>query len=148
VRFVAESGYRPERGARFLDHWDGSRPPEWLLEEPVAYVSLRDARAYAAWAGKRLPTEWEWQRAAEAHGAAFARGKVWEWTESERSDGRTRFVMLRGGSAYRAEGSGWYFPGGPQPIETHAKFLLMWEGLDRCESIGFRCVASAEQAET
>jgi len=56
--------------------------------------------------------------------------------------------MLRGGSAYRAEGSGWYFPGGPQPIETHAKFLLMWEGLDRCESIGFRCVASAEQAET
>lgn len=66
-------------------------------------------------------------------------GNVWEWTESEHSDGRTRFAMLRGGSYYRAEGSHWYFDGGPQPCDVTAKMLLMWPGLDRCATIGFRC---------
>ena len=58
----------------------------------MVYVDLEDARAYAAWAGKRLPTEWEWQRAAEGHGQAFDHSEVFEWTESERDDGHTRFV--------------------------------------------------------
>jgi len=140
ARFVSATGYTPERTDRFLAHWPNGRCPEELLDDPVVYVDIDDARAYAAWAGRRLPTEWEWQAAAEEHGAAFARGSVWEWTESRRDDGHTRFVMLRGGSAYRAEGSIWYFPGGEQPIETHAKFLLMHPGLDRCATIGFRCV--------
>ncbi len=105
------------------------------------YVDLADARAYAEWAGRRLPTEWEWQRAAEAHGDAFRRNQVLEWTESERDDGHTRFVMLRGGTRWKAEGSIWYFPTGPQAIESHAKFLLMDAGLDRSATIGFRCVA-------
>jgi hypothetical protein len=64
---------------------------------------------------------------------------VWEWTESERSDGRTRFCLLKGGSFYTARGSGWYFDGGPRPNAYSAKFLLMWPGLDRCATIGFRC---------
>jgi len=67
-------------------------------------------------------------------------GNVWEWTESERDDGHTRFCILRGGSWFKAEGSGWYVPGGPQPCTSHAKFLLLWPGLDRCSTIGFRCV--------
>ena len=65
---------------------------------------------------------------------------MWEWTESERDDGHTRFVMLRGGSDYVPTGSGWYFPSGPQPITSHAKFLRLWPGLDRCATVGFRCV--------
>ena len=32
---------------------------------------------------------------------------------------------------------------GPQPLNAHAKFLLMWPGLDRCATIGFRCVKDA-----
>ena len=40
--------------------------------------------------------------------------RVWNWTESEHSDGRTRFAILKGGSDWGAEGSDWYVDGGPQ----------------------------------
>ena len=42
-------------------------PAGWE-NKPVTWVSLDDARAYAAWAGKRLPHEWEWQFAAQGSG--------------------------------------------------------------------------------
>ncbi|HCO94980.1 MAG TPA: hypothetical protein DIU00_13680 [Phycisphaerales bacterium] len=41
-------------------------------------------------------------------------GNVWEWTESDRSDGLTRFCIVRGGSFFKAEGSSWYADGGPR----------------------------------
>ena len=149
----------------------------------MTYVDLNDARAYARWAGKRLPTEEEWQYAAqgpdgrkypwgnemlpnrcntgEPAGTTAVRafpegrspfglydlcGNVWEWTESERSDGQTRFCILRGGSFYHAQGSDWYADGGPQPGDFAAKFLLMWPGLDRCATIGFRCAADLDRS--
>jgi len=143
-RFLQATGYRPAFPENFLKHWGGRRCPPGLRGRPVVYVDVEDARAYAAWTGRRLPTEWEWHRAAVQMGSAFERGRVWEWTESERDDGHTRFLMLRGGSSFRAEGSIWYFPGGPQPIETHAKFIRLYPGLDRCSTIGFRCVMSGK----
>jgi formylglycine-generating enzyme required for sulfatase activity len=66
-------------------------------------------------------------------------GNTWELTESVRADGRTRFCILKGGSFYQAAGSEWYADGGPRPNQFAAKFLLMWPGLDRCATIGFRC---------
>jgi len=66
-------------------------------------------------------------------------GNTWELTANEYSDGRTRFAMLKGGSCYKAEGSEWYFNGGPQKNNFIAKMLLIWPGLDRCATVGFRC---------
>ena len=47
--------------------------------EPVQHVCFHEAEAYARGAGRRLPTEAEWEKAAR-HGMAF--GQVWEWTSS------------------------------------------------------------------
>jgi Uncharacterized conserved protein len=181
ARFLEDSHYRPKHPENFLTHWNGTRPPRKLADHPVVYIDLDDARAYAKWAGKRLPTEEEWQYAAQGtddrkfpwgqefdatrcnggqtEGTTSVRafpsgrspfgcydmcGNVWQWTESERSDGRTRFCILRGGSWFTATGSGWYTDGGPQRVDFAMKFLMSWPGLDRCSTIGFRCVVDLE----
>jgi formylglycine-generating enzyme required for sulfatase activity len=106
-------------------------------DAPVTGVDLVDARAYARWAGRRLPTEDEWQIA----GACLQRRTplVWNWTESEHTDGITRFAILKGGADFVAGGSDWYFDGGPRSPEFSAKLLLPGERLARSASIGFRC---------
>jgi iron(II)-dependent oxidoreductase len=66
-KFVQEAHYHPKDDLNFLKDWkDGTFPDGWA-NKPVTWVSIEDARAYAAWAGKRLPHEWEWQFAAQGN---------------------------------------------------------------------------------
>ena len=69
----------------------------------------------------RLPTEDEWQLAARAGPDSAAAPEVWNLTESEHTDGRTRFVMLKGGSARTDRVSDWYFDGGVRAPGVHAR---------------------------
>ena len=64
-KFVDTANYHPADDHNFLKDWaNGTYLGGWA-KKPVTWVSLEDARAYAAWAGKRLPHEWEWQYAAQ-----------------------------------------------------------------------------------
>ena len=76
-RFLDATGYRPKDDHNFLKSWQGGTYPQGWDRKPVTWVSLEDARAYAAWAGKRLPHEWEWQYAAQgSDGRPYPWGKA------------------------------------------------------------------------
>jgi iron(II)-dependent oxidoreductase len=78
-KFLDSTHYRPQEDLNFLRDWQNGVCPKGWDNRPVTWVSLEDARAYAAWAGKRLPHEWEWQYAAQGtDGRLYPWGNTWD----------------------------------------------------------------------
>ena len=101
--FVDDGGYQKPQfwsnaGRDWLMAGDRSAPRDWIREsrrwrcmrfgaqvtlspdEPVRHLNLYEAQAYCMWAGRRLPTEAEWEYAALSGHAALRWGDLWEWT--------------------------------------------------------------------
>ena len=74
-QFLDATHYAPRDTQNFLRDWKNGTYPEGWGNRPVTWVSLEDARAYAGWAGKRLPHEWEWQLAAQG-----TDGRIYPWS--------------------------------------------------------------------
>ena len=78
-KFLEATHYHPQDDLNFLRDWQNGNFPTGWGNRPVTWVSLEDARAYAAWTGKRLPHEWEWQYAAQgADGRLYPWGNGWD----------------------------------------------------------------------
>ena len=78
-QFLDATHYHPQDDLNFLRDWSKGGYPKGWDNKPVTWVSREDAAAYAAWAGKRLPHEWEWQYAAQGNdGRNYPWGNEWD----------------------------------------------------------------------
>lgn len=74
--FIKASNYKPSDTTNFLKHWVGGKPELSDLHKPVVNISYEDASTYARFYNKELPTEIEWQYAAQTSSL-----NEWPWKQ-------------------------------------------------------------------
>ncbi|GAA2526775.1 ergothioneine biosynthesis protein EgtB [Winogradskya humida] len=145
--FIAAGGYdepswwsergwahRQEAGLTAPQHWqrDGDgwaytrfgRTQRIIDDEPVVHVCFFEAQAYATWAGKRLPTEPEWEKAARFD-PATGRSRRYPWGDEPPE---TRHANL--GQRHLAPAPAGAYPEGASPLGVHQLIGDVWEWVD------------------
>lgn len=136
-RWWTEAGWRHRVDAGLVapQFWERDGSGTWFRrrfgvlaplvdDEPVVHVCFHEAQAYAAWAGKRLPTEAEWEKAARFD-PATGRSRRYPWGDDEPTPEHANL-----GQRHLQPAPVGAYPKGASPLGVHQLVGDVWEWLD------------------